>query len=172
MGPLRLHDWTDDGDVVDAPVVVPLLSLRVEVGAGPPSDHVNNSVIRLISKVFLFWCLGVVWVVDVERGRGCMVVGVVDMCARQPLGCRLVAPETSYPWWPSFPGSPSLGARSLRCEIGSRICAAAAPVLGPDHEFHFRGPEGIILAARGLTSGVLVGDVMYLLLTAVVSTGV
>jgi hypothetical protein len=101
-----------------------------------------------------------------------MVVGVVDMCARQPLGCQLVAPETSCPWWPSFPGSPLLGARSLCYETCSRICATAAPVLGPDHEFHFRGPGGIILAARGLTSGVLVGDVMYLLLTAVVSTGV
>jgi hypothetical protein len=32
---------------------------------------------------------------DAERGRGYMVVGVVDMCARQLLGCRLVAPETS-----------------------------------------------------------------------------
>jgi hypothetical protein len=31
---------------------------------------------------------------------------------------------------------------------------------------------GIILAARDLTSGVLVGDVMYLLLTAAVPTGV
>ena len=31
---------------------------------------------------------------------------------------------------------------------------------------------GIILAARGLTSGVLVGDVVYLLLTAAVPTGV
>jgi hypothetical protein len=64
MGPLCLHDWTDDGDVVNA-VVVPLLSLRVEVGARPPSDHVNDSTIRLISEVFLFWCLGVVGVVDV-----------------------------------------------------------------------------------------------------------
>jgi hypothetical protein len=94
------------------------------------------------------------------------------MCARQPLGCRLVAPETSCPWWPSFPGSPSLGARSLHREIGSKICAAAASVLGPDHKFHCHDPGGIILAARGLTSGVLVGDVMHLLLTAVVPTGV
>jgi hypothetical protein len=31
---------------------------------------------------------------------------------------------------------------------------------------------GIILAARGLTSGVLVGDVVYLLLTTAVLTGV
>jgi hypothetical protein len=102
-----------------------------------------------------------------------MVVGDgVDMCARQLLGCRLVAPETSCPLWPSFPGSRSLGARSLRHETGSKICAAAAPVLGPDHECHCCGPGGIILTARGLTSGVLVGDVMHLLLTAAVSTEV
>jgi hypothetical protein len=37
---------------------------------------VNDSTIRLISEVFLFWCLGVIWVVDVwlkwmrRRGRG------------------------------------------------------------------------------------------------------
>jgi hypothetical protein len=63
VGPLCLHEWAGDGDVVDASVVVPLLLLRVD--AGPPSDHVNDSTIRLISEVFLFWCLGVIWVVDV-----------------------------------------------------------------------------------------------------------
>jgi hypothetical protein len=31
---------------------------------------------------------------------------------------------------------------------------------------------GILLAARGLTSGVLVGDVVYLLLTVAIPTGV
>jgi hypothetical protein len=92
------------------------------------------------------------------------------MCARQLLGCRLVAPETSCLWWPSFPGSPLLGARSLHRETSSKICATAAPVLGPDHEFHYRGPGGIILEARGLTSRVLVGDVVHLLLTAAVLT--
>jgi hypothetical protein len=65
MGPLCLHDWTSDGDVVDATVVVPLLSLRVEVDAGPPSDHVNDFAIRLIGEVFLLWGLGVMGVVDV-----------------------------------------------------------------------------------------------------------
>jgi hypothetical protein len=65
VGPLRLHDWAGDDDVVVASVVVPLLSLRVEVDAGPPSDHVNDSAIRLISEVFLLWCLRVIWVVDV-----------------------------------------------------------------------------------------------------------
>jgi hypothetical protein len=69
MGPLRLHDWAGDGDVVDATVVVPLLPLCVEVGAGPPSDHVNDSAIQLISEVFLFWCVGVmdVWLLRVRR---------------------------------------------------------------------------------------------------------
>jgi hypothetical protein len=94
------------------------------------------------------------------------------MCARQLLGYWLVAPETSCPWWPLFPGSPSLGACSLRCEIGNKICAAAAPILDPDHECHCHGPGGIILTVRGLTSGVLVGNVMHLLLTAAVPTRV
>jgi hypothetical protein len=65
MGPLCLHDWAGDGDVVDAALMVPLLPLCVEVCAGPPSDHVNDSAIRLIGEVFLLWGLGVVVVVDV-----------------------------------------------------------------------------------------------------------
>jgi hypothetical protein len=66
--------------------------------------------------------------------RGCMVVGGgVDMCARQLFGCRWVVPETSFPWWPSFPGNPLLGARSLRRETCSNICAVVAPVLGLSH---------------------------------------
>jgi hypothetical protein len=101
-----------------------------------------------------------------------VVGGGVDMCARQLLGCRRVVPETSYPWWPSFPGNPSLGARSLRRETGSKICAAATPVPGPDHVCHCRGTGGIILTARGLAGGVLVGNVMHLMLTASVPTGV
>jgi hypothetical protein len=88
MGPLCLHDWTGDGDVVDAAVVVSLLSLCVEVDVGPPSDHVNDSTIWLISEVFLFWCLGVVGVVDVwllrvwrwEWGRYDLYLLVVLVC--------------------------------------------------------------------------------------------
>jgi hypothetical protein len=88
--------------------------------------------------------------VDAGRGRGCMVVGGgVDMCARQLLGCRRVVPKTSCPWWPSFPGRPSLGARSLHRETSSKICAAAAPVLGPDHACHCRGPGGDNLDGEG-----------------------
>jgi hypothetical protein len=88
--------------------------------------------------------------VDAGWGRGCMVVGGgVDMCARKPLGYRRVVPETSCPWWPSFPGNPSLGARSPRREIGSKICAAVAPVPGPDHACHCRGPRGDNLDGEG-----------------------
>ena len=111
--------------------------------------------------------------VDAGRGRGCMVVGGgVDMCARQLFGCRRVVPETSCPWWPSFPGNPSLGARSLRRETGSNICAVVAPVPSPGHACHYCGPGGIILTASGFIGGVLVGYVMHLLLTAVVPSGV
>ena len=49
---------------------------------------------------------------------------------------------------------------------------AVAHVPGPVREFRFRGPGGIFLAARGFSSGVLVGDVVHLLLIAAVSTGV
>jgi hypothetical protein len=95
MGPLCLHDWTCDGDVVDAAVMVPLLSLRVEVDAGPPSDHVNDSTIRLIREVFLFWCLGVVWVVDVwllwgwrwEWGRYDLYLLMVLVCVVRWMLC-------------------------------------------------------------------------------------
>jgi hypothetical protein len=81
--------------------------------------------------------------VDAGRGRGCMVVGGgVDMYARQLFGCRRVVPETSCPWWPSFLSNPSLGARSLRRETGSNICAVAAPVPGPSHACRCRGPGG------------------------------
>ena len=106
--------------------------------------------------------------VDAGRGRGCMVVGGgVDMCARPLFGCRLVVFETSYPWWPFFPGNPSSGACSLRHETGSNICAVAAPVPGPGRACHCRGLGGIILMASGLAGGVLVGYVMHLLLTVV-----
>jgi hypothetical protein len=58
--------------MVDTPVMIPLLSLRLEVDAGPSGDHVNDSAIRLIDEVFLLWCLGVILVVWVRvmRRRG------------------------------------------------------------------------------------------------------
>jgi hypothetical protein len=55
--------------MVDTPVVIPLLSLRLEVDAGPSGDHVNDSAIRLIGEVFLLRCLGVILVVWVQVMR-------------------------------------------------------------------------------------------------------
>jgi hypothetical protein len=78
----------------------------------------------------------------------------------------------SFLWWPSSLGSLFWGARSLRRGTGSKICVAAAHAPGPDREFRFLGPGGILLAARGLTSGGLVGDVVHLLLIAAVPAGV
>jgi hypothetical protein len=110
VGPLRLHDRTVDGDVVDVAVMVSLLPLCVEVGAGPPSNHMNDSAIDRRSPLALGlgggWgggCFAVDGVgggggperfvppggvgmrgaVEAERGRGCMAEGVADMCARQ-----------------------------------------------------------------------------------------
>jgi hypothetical protein len=111
--------------------------------------------------------------VDVGRGRHCMVVGGGgDMCARQPSGCRLVALETSCPWWLLFPGNPLLGVRNPRHRTGSNICTVDAPVPGPSLARHCRGPGGIFLVASGLAGGVLVGYVVHLLLTVAVMSGV
>jgi hypothetical protein len=52
------------------------------------------------------------------------------------------------------------------------VCGSETNRISPDHEFHFRGLGGILLAERGLASGVLVGDVVYLLLIAAVPIGV
>jgi hypothetical protein len=75
-------------------------------------------------------------------------------------------------WWPSSLGSLWFGGRSLRRGTSSKIGAPAAHVLGLDHEPRSRGPGGIFLAARGIASGVLVGDVVHLLLIVAVPTGV
>ena len=88
--------------------------------------------------------------VDAGRGRGCMVEGVADKCARQLWGCRLAAPVPFCLWWPSFRGSLWFGGRSLRRGKGNRTgVAAAAPALDPCREFHFRGPGGDIPGGEG-----------------------
>jgi hypothetical protein len=52
---------------------------------------VNDSMIRLIGEVFLFWCLGVVGVVDVLLLRVCvvrwMLSGAVVVWLRELLIC-------------------------------------------------------------------------------------
>jgi hypothetical protein len=51
-----LHHWAGESDVVHTAIVVLFLSLGVEVHAGSPSDHVDDSVVRWLSEVFLFEC--------------------------------------------------------------------------------------------------------------------
>jgi hypothetical protein len=161
--------------VVDAAVMVPLLPLCVEVGAGPPSDHMNDSAIRLIGEVFLFWGVRVgdvllllVWrwgwgrydlyflavlvcVVRWMRGGG------VDVCWR---GLLISVRDNSRvvgwlrPCHPVFGGLrlwavSGFGGRSLRREKDSRIGTAAAHVPDPYREFHFRGPRGDIPDGEG-----------------------
>jgi hypothetical protein len=58
--------------MVDTPVMIPLLLLRLEVDARPSGDHVNDSAIRLIGEVFQLGSLGVilvVWVLVMRRRR-------------------------------------------------------------------------------------------------------
>jgi hypothetical protein len=55
--------------MVDTPVMIPLLPLRLEVDARPSSDHVDDSAIRLTGEVFMLWCLGVILVVWVPVMR-------------------------------------------------------------------------------------------------------
>jgi hypothetical protein len=60
-----------------------------------------------------------------------------------------------------------------RARVGPcRAAHLAISIPGADREFCSRGLGGIFLVARGLASGVLVGDVVHLLLIAAVSTGV
>jgi hypothetical protein len=88
-------------------------------------------------------------------------LGLSAGCARAILSLVAFVSGQSLVWW----------AQSSPWK-DNRIGAAAARVPGPYREFHFRGPGGIFLAARGITSGVLVGNVVHLLLIAAVSTGV
>jgi hypothetical protein len=167
----------------------------------PPSDHVNDPAIRLISEVFLLWCLGVIWVVDVWlmwvrrlelRWYDLYLLVVLICVVRWMLSGAVVVwlwevvlicmGDNSWVVGGLCSGHPVPGGlrfwvpRRVRAvftvKTGSKICTAVVPVLDPDHACHCRDPGGIILTTRGLTSGVLVGNVMHLLLTAAVPAGV
>jgi hypothetical protein len=56
MGPLRLHHWAGESGKVHIGIVVLFLSLGVEVHAGSPSYHVDDSAVRWLGEVFLFGC--------------------------------------------------------------------------------------------------------------------
>jgi hypothetical protein len=198
VGLLRLYDRTGDGDMVDAAVVVPLLPLRVEIGAGPPSDHMNDSAIRLIGEVLLLWGMGVVDVLLLlvwRWGWGrydlyflvvlvCMVrwmrSGAVDVWQRGLLIC--VSDNSRVVGWlrPCHPVCGGLRPWAVSGLVGTvfaveqavksawRLRTSSAPTASSLPTALGK----IFLAARGLASGVLVGDVVHLLLIAVVPTGV
>jgi hypothetical protein len=110
--------------------------------------------------------------VDAGRARCCKVVGGGGMCVRRPSSCRLVVIWTSCPWWPLFLGNLLLGACSPRHEIDSRICVAAASVLGLSLWCHYYGLGGIFRTASSFSGCVLICYVVHLLLTAAVPPGV
>jgi hypothetical protein len=162
---------------------------------------VNDSAIRLISEVFLFWRLGVVGVVDVwllrvwrwEWGRYDLYLLVVLVCVvgRMRNGAVVVwlwglLICVRYNSWvvgwlrPRHPVSGGLRFRAIpywvRAVFTVEQAVKSAWLLRPSSALTTSSVAaalgGIILAARGLTSGVLVGDVVYLLLTTAVPTGV
>jgi hypothetical protein len=158
----------------------------------------NYSAIRLIGEVLLLWGMGVVDVLLllVWRGGGgrydlyflvvlvCVVrwmrSGAMDVWRRGLLIC--VRDNSRVVGWlrSCHPISGGLRLWAVSGLVGAvfsveqavKSTSAAAHIPGPDHEFRSRGPGGIFLAARGLASGVLVGDVVHLLLIAAVPTGV
>jgi hypothetical protein len=163
---------------------------------------VNDSAIRLISEVFLFWCLGVIWVVDVwlmrvrrrEWGWYDLYLLVVLVCVvRWMMSGAVVVwlwevmlicvrnnswvvgwlrPRHFVPSGLHFRVVPRWVRAVFVVKQAVKSTRLLRPSSAPDHECHCRGPGGIVLTARGLTGGVLVGNVMHLLLTAAVSTGV
>jgi hypothetical protein len=84
--------------MVDTSVMISLLSLCLEVDAGPSGDHVDDSTIRLIGEVFLFWCFGVILVMWIwlmrrqERGWYNLYLLVMLVCVvGRMLGVVVVA---------------------------------------------------------------------------------
>jgi hypothetical protein len=111
--------------------------------------------------------------VDAGLPHCCRVAGGGGgMCARRPSGCRLAVLQTFCPWWPLFLDNPLLGARSPRHETDSRICAAAVSVLGLTIWCHCRGLGGVFLTTSSLSGWMLIGNVVHLLVTTAVPSGV
>jgi hypothetical protein len=162
---------------------------------------VNDSAIWLIGEVFLLWGLGVVVVVDILLlrmwrwgwGRYDLYLLVVLVCEvrwmrsgavvvwlRGLLIC--VRDNSRVVGWlhPCHPVSGGLCLWAVSCGVHA-VFAVEQAVKSARLLHTSPAPTtgsvsatlgGILLVARGLTSGVLVGDVVYLLLIAAISTGV
>jgi hypothetical protein len=158
----------------------------------------NDSAIRLIGEVFLFWGVGVgdVLMLLVWRwgwGRYDLYFLVVLVCV-----VRWMRGESVDVWWrgllisvrdnsgvvgwlcpchPVFGGlhfwavSGLVGAVfTMKKTVESALRLRTPPT--PTASSVSAALGGILLAARGVSSGVLVGDVVHLLLIVAVSTGV
>jgi hypothetical protein len=163
---------------------------------------VDDSGIRLISEVFLFWRLGVVWVMDVwlmrvrrrQRRWYDLYLLVVLVCVVRWMLSRAVVvwlwevvlicvrdnswvvgwlrPRHPVPGGLRFRTVPRWVRAVFAVKQAVKSTRLLRPSSAPTTSAIVVALEGIILTARGLTSGVLVGNVMHLLLTAAVPTGV
>jgi hypothetical protein len=110
--------------------------------------------------------------VDAGRGRGCRVEGVADKCVRQLWVVGWLRP--CHPvfgglrFWAVFGLVGTVFAMEETVESARRLRTPPTPTASSVSA----ALGGIFLAVRGVSSGVLVGDVVHLLLTAAVSTGV
>jgi hypothetical protein len=102
----------------------------------------------------------------------CGRVVVDGLCALLPSSCRPVELWTFCLWWPWSPNNPLLGERSLRRETYNRICTAAVSGRGLFPLFHCHGPRVVFLTTDGFSGGLLVGNVVHLMMIAVVSARV
>jgi hypothetical protein len=158
----------------------------------------NDSVVRLIGEVLLFWGMGVVDVLLLLMWRWgwgrydlyflvvlvCVVrwmrSGGVDVWWRGLLIC--VCDDSRVVGWlrPCHPVSGGLRLWAVSGLVGAVFAVKQAVKSArrlrtsptPSTSSVSAALGGIFLAATGLTSGVLVGDVVHLLLIAAVPTGV
>jgi hypothetical protein len=160
---------------------------------------VNDSAIWLIAEVFLLWCLGlilVVWVLVMRRRRRgwddlyflmvwiCVVGWVLDMVVVVWLwvvGMICVRDNSLVVGWlcsrHPVPGGHCFRAIPWVCTILAMKQAVISarllrPSQAPASHAIVVAFGGIFLTASGLASGVLVGYVVHLLLTAVVPSRV
>jgi hypothetical protein len=185
--------------VVDTSVMIPLLPLRLEVDAGPSGDHVDDSAIRLIGEVFLFWCLGVILVVWVwvmwRQKRGwynlyflmvliCVVGWMLDVAivvwllvvvvcvSDNSLVVSWLCSSHSVPGGLCFRAIPCLVRAILAMKQVVKFARLLHPSPAPASRAIVVALGGIFLTANALADWVLVGYVVHLLLTAAIPFGV
>jgi hypothetical protein len=180
--------------------MIPLLSLRFEVDAGPSGDHVDDSAVRLLDEVFLLWCLGVILVVWDRvmrtRRRGwnnlyflmvliCVVGWMLDVAVVVWLLLLVVVcvrdDSLVVGWLCSRHPVPSgLCFRAISCWVRAILAMKQAvksawllrPSTAPPSRAITAALGGIFLTTDDLACEVLVGYVVHLLLTAAVPSGV